>query len=79
MNQTVLVTGIDFVSFFVIEKSSDVLQSLCNCASNIAGAAAAATPPPLLLDLGLAVARVYFGQAFPCQDVADIDRTSCIN
>lgn len=77
MNQAVLVTCIDFIAFFVIEKSSYVFQSLCNCASNHAGAAS--SPPLSLLDLGAAIASIYFSQAFPCQNITDIDRTSCIN
>ena len=87
MHKTMPVSGINLITFFVIEKRRYVFQSLCNCASHLAGsiallrsnlqagaaATAAAAAAAALINLGIPICCIYFSQAFSSQYVADIN------
>eukprot|EP00474_Spongospora_subterranea_P002624 CRZ03082.1 hypothetical protein [Spongospora subterranea] len=89
MDQPKIVSSIDLIVLFIIEKGSDIFQGFCNCASSsrsldtLLSVATSATMP---IAIGTATAIIcgtsfgcfYFSEALACQNVADIDRSrSC--
>lgn len=81
MNQTMPIASVNLISFFIIEKGSYVFQCLCDSVSHQVRAilvpwGAITTIAPI--NFNIAIARIYFSQALPGQDIADIYGTSCI-
>lgn len=85
MDQTKPISSINLIALFVIKECGNVFQGFCNSAPHASSFGSflrvASTPTAVSIAgaiiQGKAVACFYFGQTFPSQYVADIDRARC--
>jgi hypothetical protein len=81
------IASIDFIPLFIIKKCSNIFQGFCNRACNSGGmslllhrttATTAITAATAFVFHGEAVTCSNFSEAFPSQNIADIDGSCCI-
>lgn len=87
MDKAEPIASVYLVAIFIVEESSDVFQSICNSASysrsldmlpRVANFAPTTRTSAAIIH-ERTIGCFYFCKALPCQDIADIDRTSCSN
>lgn len=72
MYKSMPIPSIDFIPFFIIEQGCDILQSFLNRTSDVEGIG-----PCSGTDSNTRIISSDFGEAFPSQNIAYIDRTNC--